>query len=61
MFLNMSALSCDSVMRVLYVACHESCAKSCSDDTPMSCDACAPGWQLATDGTGCQGKTGHLV
>ena len=44
-----------------HVACHESCISSCSDDTAVSCDACAPGWQLAADGTGCQGKISHVV
>ena len=38
------------------VACHMSCAKSCRDDTPISCDECAVGWWQAADGTGCQGK-----
>ena len=38
------------------VACHASCAKSCRDDTPISCDECAVGWWLAADSTGCQGK-----
>jgi len=41
---------------VLCIACHVSCLKSCSDDTLMSCDSCALGWQLAADSAGCQGK-----
>ena len=47
--------------RVVVAACHVSCAESCSDDTPMSCDACSSGWQLAADGSGCQGNTASCL
>ena len=47
-------LALDNKLLLILIACHESCADSCSGGSPKDCEKCKEGWDM-TDEDGCKG------
>ena len=41
-------------MLFILLACHESCADSCTGGSPKDCEKCKEGWEI-TEEDGCKG------